>query len=201
MRRVGGALVLTGLVVLPMAATVRAPALHARLRARLGCSWSLLARGQMWRLFTSTFVQSGHGFVGGIVVLVLFVPLVAARIGSRIVVPAFLLGDWVSSLVVLAGARVVAAAGSATAQHVVSHLDSGASAACYACIGAGVWSLRGRLRRLAAAALALDLAVEGVVTHMLAEIQHPVAVLVGIGVAAWLAARAGTPRDIEVAGA
>lgn len=184
MRRLGGALVLVALVVVPMAVTVRAPDLHRRLRSRLGCSWELLARGEVWRAMTSTFVQSGHGFIAGIVVLVAFVPLVAWRLGSRTVVAAFLLGDWLSSLMVLVGARLLAALGSATAHHVLGHLDSGASAACYACIGAGVWSLRGAWRVVAALVLVVDLVVEAIVTHMLAEVQHPVAVVVGVAVAA-----------------
>jgi hypothetical protein len=47
----------------------------------------------------------------------------------------------------------------------------------------------GRWRRAFGAALVADLTIEGVVTHMLAEIEHPVAVLVGIGVARFAAGR------------
>jgi hypothetical protein len=82
------------------------------------------------------------------------------------------------------GARIAAALGSGTAAHVLVHLDSGTSAACYACAGAMLASMHaGRWRRALSAALLADLVIEGVVTHMLAEIQHPVAVLVGIAVA------------------
>lgn len=187
-RRWGAATVLVAMVMLPMALTVGEARRHERWRAHLGSSWVLLRHGEVWRLGTSSFVQGSHGFVAGIVVLLAFVPLAAWRLGSRVAVAAFLLGDWVSTLLVLLGARLLAAAGSSTAQHVLGHLDSGASAACYACAGAVAWSLpHGRFRRLAAVALVADLAIEGAVTHMLAEIQHPVAVLVGIAVAMLLA--------------
>lgn len=204
-RRWGPIAALVALVVVPMALTVDAPRLHARWRARLGSSWVLLARGEVWRLVTSTFVQSGHGFVMGIVALLAFVPLAAWRLGTRVAVWAFLLGDWVTTVVVLGTARLAAAAGSSTAGHVLAHLDSGASVACYACAGAFVWSLpRGRLRTLGAVALVGDLAVEGVVTHMLAEVQHPIGALVGVVVAATLhadAARGSSHTRVEHAGA
>ena len=192
MRRLGRfptSLILGGLVVALMAATVQAPGVHAHLRSWFGSSWYRWRDGQIWRLFTSTFVQSGHGFVGGIAVLLWLVPLAEWRVGSRLTAMVFLLGDWVSTLTVVLGARVVAAFGSGTAAHVLAHLDSGASAACYACGGAFVWSFPyGRLGNALVAVLLVDLVVEAAVTHMLAEIQHPIAVVVG-ATAVHLAAR------------
>jgi hypothetical protein len=195
-RRFRASVVICLLVVVPMVATVAAPGVHTRLRASLGSSWDLLAKGEVWRLFTSTFVQSGPGFVAGIVVLVWLVPLAEWRVGARVTVLAFLLGDWVSSLLVLAGARGAAALGSDVASHVVSHLDSGASAACYACAGAFVISFpAGRLRAVLIGVVVSDLVLEAVITHMLAEIQHPIAVVVGMTIVG-IASRPSRSRQL-----
>jgi hypothetical protein len=163
-----------------MAATVRAPGVHADLLRWFGSSWDRWREGQIWRLVTSTFVQSRHGFVAGIVVLIWLLALAEWRIGSRLAALVFLTGDWVSSVTVALGARVMAAFGSAPASRVLAHLDSGASSACYACGGAFVSALPpSRLRNVLAVVLLGDLAVAAVVGHMLADIQHPIAALVG----------------------
>lgn len=184
LRRFPVSFALGGLALLPMVITQGRPGMHRALQRRLATSWDQLLVGQFWRLLTSTFVQGGPGLVGGVLVLLVLVPIAEWRIGSYLTGVAFFLGDWVSSIVVLVGARVGAALGSGTAAHVLVHRDSGTSAACYACAGAILARVAvGHTRLLLVSLLVADLAIEGVLTHMLAEIQHPVAVLVGFTVA------------------
>lgn len=174
-------LAIDGAIVALMALTAFVPRWYPPLLRDLGDSWSRLAAGQAWRPFTSAFVQSRHGFVIGIVILLWLVPLAEWRAGSRVAAAAFFLGDWISSLSVMIGLRIASGFGIDAATHALGHLDSGASAGFYACGGAFVTALpAGRLRTLGAVALAGDLVIEGVVTHMLAEVEHPVAVLVGV---------------------
>jgi hypothetical protein len=177
-------LLLGGVVLVPMAVTQRWPRAHPWLQRWFASSWDRWRVGQIWRLFTSTFVQGGPGLVAGVLILLLLLPIAEWRIGSGLTAIVFLAGDWLSSVTVMLGARVGAALGSSTATHVLHHLDSGASAACYACAGAGLALLRpGRWRRVLASLLLADLVIEAVVTHMVAEIQHPIAVLVGVALA------------------
>jgi hypothetical protein len=176
--------VLCTVVVGLMVVTQIRPTTHHTLQRWFATSWERLRAGELWRVFTSTFVQGGPGLVAGVLVLLVLVPIAEARTGSAVTALAFFLGDWVSSIVALIGVRVGAALGSGTAAHVLVHLDSGTSAACYSCAGALLASMHpGRWRRALCAALLADLTIEGAVTHMLAEIQHPLAVLVGIAVA------------------
>jgi len=166
-----------------MAATAPAPGLHARLLERFGSSWRYWRSGQIWRLVTSAFVQSRHGFVAGIVILIWFLPLAEWRIGSCRTAVVFLAGDWISSAAAMLGARVMAAMGSDTATRVLAHVDSGASSACYACAGAFVWALApSRLRQLLIGLLLGDLTIAAVTNHTLADIQHPMAAVVGVAV-------------------
>ncbi|MEO8693305.1 MAG: hypothetical protein ABI658_07290 [Acidimicrobiales bacterium] len=188
--RFSASVVLGGLVVAPMVATARAPHLHARLLSSFGSSWRYWRAGQVWRLFTSAFVQSRHGFVTGIVVLISLLPLAEWRIGSPRAAIVFLAGDWISSVTAMLGARVLAAFGSDTASTVLAHVDSGASSALYACGGAFVWSLSpSRLRTLLVVILVGDLTTSAATNHTLADIQHPLATLVGAGVMQFSARR------------
>ena len=201
LRRFPVSLVLGGLLLLLMVITQGRPATHRTLQRHFATSWDQLRVGQLWRVLTSTFVQGGPGLVGGVLVLLVLVPIAEWRIGSYVTGAAFFLGDWVSSIVVLLGARVGAALGSGTAAHVLVHLDSGSSAACYACAGAMLARMAaGRIRLLLVSLLVADLVIEGVLTHMLAEIQHPIAVLVGFAVAHTATPRVGSNADAEVSG-
>jgi hypothetical protein len=140
-----------------------------------------------YRILTSAFLQSRAGFVAGIVILLGFLPLAEHRVGSMVATSAFFLGDWVSSLIVMIGLRLVTAVGSAgttAATHALAHQDSGSSAGLYACGAAAVSSFGERRWRLVLGlVLIADLVIEGAVTRSLASVQHPVAVVVGAAVA------------------
>jgi hypothetical protein len=134
-------------------------------------------------LVTSAFVQSRHGFVTGILILIWCLPLAEWRIGSYRAAIVFFGGDWISSVTAMLGARVMAALGSDTATRVLAHVDSGASSACYACGGAFVWALKpSRVRQLLIGVLLADLTIAAVTNHSLADVQHPLAALVGAGI-------------------
>jgi hypothetical protein len=177
-------LAILGVIVGLIGATALVPRWHPWLIEHFADSWDRLRVGEIWRVFTSAFVQSKHGFVLGIMLLMWLLPLAESRLGSRTAATAFFAGDWISSLAVMIAMRLTAAVGIAASAHALGRLDSGASAGFYACGGAFLVSLtRGRMRTVLALVLVGDLIIEGVRTHMLAEIQHPVAVLVGAAVA------------------
>jgi hypothetical protein len=190
-------LLIGGLIVSMMAVTVGSNERYHRLSGQLKSSWWLLHGSGFYRLFTSAFLQSRAGFVVGIVLLLPLLPLAEHKAGSAVAAAAFFLGDWVSSLSVMVGLRLMVALdspGRSTAVHALAHADSGASAGLYACGAAFVWSLTDRRWKIAlGAALVTDLAIEAVVTHSLASVQHPIAVGIGIGIAALVTRRSKRP--------
>jgi hypothetical protein len=182
-----------GTISVLMIATIGKNAGYEALARRMKSSWLLLHGRGAYRLVTSAFLQSRAGVVIGIVILLLLLPLAEHFAGSGVAAAGFFLGDWTSSLVVMAGMRLMVALdspGARTARHALSHPDSGASAGLYACAAIIAYSVRDRRWQVALfGALGADLVIEGAVTHSLASVQHPIAALVGISVASWAARR------------
>jgi hypothetical protein len=181
-----------------MGLTAAVPATHGWLARNLAVRWSDLSSVQVYRVATSAFVQSRAGIVPSIVALFVLVPMCDHRIGTRLTLVVFAVGDWTATVGTFVALRALSALGQATAQHALTMPNSGASAACYSCAGAFVASLPiGRTRQVVAAALATDLAVQAVVSHMLSDVQHPISAVVGVAVA--LASRYSRSRTCPTA--
>lgn len=146
-----------------------------------GLSWTSLARFQWWRLVTAALVEPRGGFVWGNVFLVGLVPLVEWRLGSRRTITGFFLGDWLSTVPVLAVLRLAGALGSGAALTAAFKHDAGPSAAAYAVLAAVVVSIPNRrLRVLTLGVVLLSILVPLAVYTRLFDVQHLVAAGVGV---------------------
>jgi hypothetical protein len=185
------------LIVAPMVATEFAPSWYDWPARHLKLTWADLHSRHVYRLVSSTYVQSRSGVLFTIALLFCFVPLCEWRLRSRATLAAFVLGDAISSITSFLLLRALVVFDSATAQHALITPNSGSSAGCYACAGAFAmsWSSRTVRSRLLAL-LAIDLAIQALVSHMLSDLQHPIAALVGIGVA-FVADRSRGARRFE----
>ena len=163
-----------------MAATAVDRPLHRQLLRHFGLGWHDLGRLQLWRLPTAQFVQTRAGFVVSNLLLLSIVFLAEQRLRSRLTIAVFFLGDWISTLTVLVGARIAAAAGSTAAAKVLTERDGGLSSGIWACATVLALSLPGTRRRVAAtSAVLVFLAASLAVQHELFDIQHLVAAVAG----------------------
>lgn len=188
-RRFPFATAVTTVVVWLMAATAADRALHRQLIRHFGLAWGDLGHLQLWRLPTAQFVQTRPGFVWTNLILAVVLFLAEWRLASRRTIAVFFLGDWISTLLVLVGVRIAAAAGSMTAARILVERDTGLSSGLWALAAAvAVTASNRRVRTVLGALVALDLVGSAVIAHRLFDVQHLVAALVG-------AALAIVPRD------
>jgi hypothetical protein len=165
-----------------MTATSIDPGLERFLLRRFGVSWPSLLRLQWWRLITSIPIETRAGFVWGNVVLVALVPIVEWRLGSKRTVTCFFLGDFLATVPILAGLRLLGAFGSAPALAATLRHDAGASAASYAVLAALAVTLPGRRWRVAAVGVVfLSIAGPLLAYPRLFDVQHFVAAAIGVG--------------------
>ena len=149
-------------------------------------NWSDLAHGQLYRLVTAIFVQDGPGLRPGMLALL---PLLAASeyfLRSTPTAVIFFLGDILSSLSILIVLRI-AAHSSVAAAHAIVERDGGTSSAIFAVLAAGTLALRPpKARRFAIAFLGAYLAIDAIVQHRLFNVQHTMAVLIGVACSTWM---------------
>lgn len=185
-------------------ATALDPGLHAWLTAHFGVDWDTFQRGQWYRLAVSPLFQHGPGFSGLNQYLVLLLPALEWRAGSRMTLAVFWLGDWLSTVPILVLLRV-AGEWRAGALAAAETLDSGSSSALFAVTAALVWvAPRWWLRAMGIAGLFGFLACRVVCYGKEFDWQHLLAAGVGIVVTevGWRASigSAGWTRGAQSAG-
>jgi hypothetical protein len=176
-----------------MALTAAAPALHPELVRRFGFGWTDLVHLQWWRMVTNCAVPARSGLAPGNLILPgVIVVLAERRWGTTRALVTFFAGDLASSVVTLAGLRLVGALGNGAALAAALTRDVGSSSGTFALAAALAGTVPERRRRsLAVAALWGWLAMELVVYRRVCDVQHLEAAAVGVTLASrWKAMRA-----------
>lgn len=177
---------LFGIVVASEAATHFEPTLNNFFREHFAVSWPALTSGQVYRLLLSPFFQENAGFSWTILLLVgVAVPLLEWRAGAFRTAFTFFGGDVASSLLVLLILKFAAEAGSSSSARIIAEPDSGASAGCFACMGAFCCSLPHPLKQVSLLGLGGFVVVRIAGWQSLSDWQHGLAALAGM--ALWAA--------------
>lgn len=99
---------------------------------RLGLDWDTLVQGQVYRIFTSTFVQSVSGIHFSMVVVLLTAYVLAETFaGSAALICVVFLSDWFASVMGLLTFRLLAELGSERAASLLHSPDAGSSATAH----------------------------------------------------------------------
>ena len=186
MRRFPVAVSIIGVQVYVMAATNWNVDLSRQLRRHFAFGWHDLVHLQLWRLVTSPFVPDGRGFAwANLLVLVPVLFIAERRFGSTWTAILFTLGDLLSTVAVVVGARLAGAWGSTAALHAALERDGGSSSAGFALVAACVSSLqRDRVRYPAIVGLVVLAGLVAVIHRAEADVQHFAAVVCGLCLAA-----------------
>jgi lysylphosphatidylglycerol synthetase-like protein (DUF2156 family) len=185
-----------GLELWLMAVTSIDPALERFLLRTFGASWPSVAHLEWWRLATATIIEPRAGFVWSNLLLVGLVPLAEWRLRSRRAVAGFFLGDWLSTVPILAALRILGALGSGPALAAALSHDAGPSSGAYALLATLAVTVRARRpRALALAVVFGSVGVPLVVYTRLFDLQHLVAAGVGTALGSTWAAAATRRRE------
>ncbi len=180
-RRFAVSAAIVTLITWLMAATAIDQASYETFQRHFALGWSDLLRFQIWRLPTSQFLQTRPGWVlSNLILVAAFLPLAEWRLKSRWTVTVFFLADWISTLTVLVGVRIVAAMGNLTAQGIIASRDSGVSSGVWGLVGALAWRLPSRWRAWGLGALFVILGSELVWYQRMFDIQHLLAAASGV---------------------
>ena len=177
---------LIGVVVWLMGITAIDTDSYRPLLRNLGLRWGDLLHLQFWRLATSQLIQDRAGLVWSIVALALIAaPIAEWRIGTRRSIITFFIGDWISTIIVLVGARLLEASAHAATVH-ISTRDSGSSSGGWALAVVTACSLRDRRWRAAALVAMLGFLLATLVTERrIFDVQHFVSALTALVMGAW----------------
>ena len=157
------------------------PSWNTWLQKHFAVNWQTLSSGQLHRFLFSPFFQANAGYSWTILLLVtISVPLYELNSGAIRTAFTFVLGDILSSSSVLLVLKLAAEFGSSSAARIITEPDSGASAGCFACIGALCVSLPRPFQQFALAGLGAFLVIRIAGWQSLSDCQHAVAALVGI---------------------
>jgi phosphatidylglycerol lysyltransferase len=194
-RRFPVALSITTVQVYVMAATNWSADLHRQLIRHFALGWHDLVHVQLWRLVTSPFVQDRPGFAwGNLLVLVPVLFIAERRFGSQWTAALFILGDALSTLGVLVGARLAGTWGNVAALHAALQRDGGSSSAGFALVAACAASIRRRRARVSAVVgLVVVLGIVAATHRAEADVQHFLAAVCGAGLVAVYNRRTATP--------
>ena len=186
LRRYPVAVSITGMQVYVMAATTWDADLSGQLFRHYAFGWNDLVHPQLWRLVTSPFVLDHPGFAWrNLVVLIPILFIAERRFKSKWTAAFFTLGDLVSTLAVVVGARLAGVWGSNAALRAALERDGGSSSAGFALVAACAASLRrGRMRNSALGAVVFLVGFVAAVHRTEADFQHFAAVVCGVGLAA-----------------
>jgi hypothetical protein len=173
-------LAIGGLIIWLMVVTAISKASYTGILRHFGLGWHDLAHLQLWRLPTSQVVQDRPGFVWSNVALCLIaLPVAEWTVKSRRTVLTFFIGDWVSTIPVLIGARLAAASGVASALDVIRTRDSGPSSGAWALVVTIGMELNNRAARRAVIGASFVFLIGALfVHHRLFDVQHLVAATV-----------------------
>ncbi|MEO6629918.1 MAG: phosphatidylglycerol lysyltransferase domain-containing protein, partial [Aquihabitans sp.] len=126
-------LVLGGVVGWLMILTTIDPNQQIAFERSFGLAWADLVHLQLWRIFTAPLVQTHAGIIWSIVLLVfLIVPVAERRLGTRLTVMVFFLGDALSTIPILVALRVAGGLGNEHALANSMVRDSGSSSGSWA---------------------------------------------------------------------
>lgn len=190
-----GRLFPVSLVLLPVAlglevATGQSHALHAWLREHFAVSWPAMAHFELYRLALSPLIQTRPGIVGTVVWLVcVFIPWLEWRLGSRVAAAVFFLGDWLSTVAVLAVLRVAGAFDLGDAARLAATPDSGSSAGAFAAAAAIAATYSRRTRAILLGALFAFLVYRLLRYGHLYDFEHTLASVAGAVLSLWVLSR------------
>ena len=141
-----------------------------------------LARLEWWRLPASQLLPSAHWTaVFGIAATIAALAIGERRLGSRMTVVAFFVGDWLSTLPVMAGGVIIHSSTGRLA-NLVNQRDGGASSGRWALAIVIILALTHPvLRRVLIVGSAVLLVGELAWSHDLAAVQHVVAAVAAVG--------------------
>lgn len=184
-----------GLIIWLMTVTAIDRDSYVGFKRHFGLGWHDLVRLHLWRLPTSQLIQTRAGYVWANVALCLVsLPIAEWVVKSRRTIVTFFIGDWVSTIPVLIGVRLAAAAGSASALDVIGHRDSGPSAGAWALVATVAMSLDNRVARRACTTATFAFLIGAlIINRRLFDVQHLVSVIAVTSF--WWAARRRACRN------
>jgi phosphatidylglycerol lysyltransferase len=177
---------LIGVIVWLMSVTAIDADSFPPLLRNLGLRWDDLLHLQFWRLGTSQLIQDRAGLVWSIVALTFVAaPIAEWRIGTRRSIITFFIGDWISTIIVLASARLLEASSHAAALH-IGMRDSGSSSGGWALAVVTACSLRSRRWRTVALVAMIGFLTVALVAHRrIFDIQHFISAMTALGLGHW----------------
>ena len=169
------------LVVVGLGAwTTGRPQRLGELKRTFGFGWSDLVALRLYRLPTAIFIQTEPGIRGTVGLLLIFIPLAEWRLGSIRATIVLFLGDWISTVTVLCGLRLLAAAHRQWALVESVARDGGTSSAVHALAAAAILTIPAkRTRRVLGSLMVLEVVGLMIVRPELFDVQHGLASLAG----------------------
>ena len=156
------------------------------LKQMFGFGWGDLVSIRLYRLPTAIFIQTQPGVRGTIGLLLIIIPIAEWRLGSRRATTVLFLGDWVSTVLVLFGLRLIAASGRSWAMVEAVSRDGGTSSAVHALAAASVLTIcTKRTRRILGALIALEVLGLLALRPQLYDVQHGLSALTGWALGAY----------------
>jgi lysylphosphatidylglycerol synthetase-like protein (DUF2156 family) len=171
---------------------------HQFLLRHFGLSWPDLLHFQLWRLATATLIQPVPGLLwSNLLLLAIVLPLAEYGIGPLRTIAAFFVGDWASTVPVLAVLRIAAGLGDPVAVHNLVSRDSGSSSAAFAVAGVLAMTLPHPVWRRVAVVTVFSWNVVPLITHTrLFDAQHVLATTVGVVLALRWERRRSSPPTV-----
>ena len=190
-RRVPFTLATVTVMLWLMTATAIDPDGHRSLLRLFGLGWHDVVHLQLWRLPTAQLLQTRSGYAWANVALAFVaLPVAEWRLGTRRSIALFCFCDWTTTVLVLVGARVIAALGDAGAARVIAMRDAGPSAGAWALVMATTFTFSNQHWRRWTTGAALAFLVGALVFHRrLFDVQHLLAALLALATTATIADR------------
>jgi hypothetical protein len=160
--------------------TAMRPGVFETIHRHLALDWHSLEHFELYRLVTSSLVQSSAGYTPGIFLLLLAVPLFETRAGTWAAIILFFVGDMLSTVLVLSVLHTAGQLGNAHAQRLATTPDSGSSSGAFACLAALLCLLPSRWAVLGWGGLVGYFLVRFGSWNEVSDYQHALAVLTGV---------------------
>ena len=155
--------------------------------------WSDIASLRLYRLATAELIQGRPGIRATVGLLLFVIPVVEWNIGPRLTLTVMLLGDWMSTVPVLAGLRIVGGLGNTHAMTTALMRDGGTSSAVHALAAAATSKMSSRVaRRSVIALVGVEIAVSTAIAPRLFDLQHAISAVAGLALGRWLLAAHAT---------
>jgi hypothetical protein len=171
---------LVGAVVLAIQLALADPATHARALRHLGTNWHTLATGHIWRLVTGALTEDKPGVRWAILIPFIWVGVAEWYLGWRRTAVVFFVSDWLSTVSILMVLRLASTHSLWSAQE-IARFDCGSSAAIFGTVAAFCASRRGPNAWIAPVILVQTMSTIWLTNHRLSDVQHLVAIAIGLG--------------------